>query len=215
MIIREISEQARAHWLPWKQQPKGLCPFDGESLCTCFFGRSMSHPFSPGSVNMLFTFASRLSFFQNCMFCRPVSALQLKLFSPKSQMTQVSDTRLPHYPSWHLSNHTVGFLSWKYCLTCFFMTTLTHDSPIFQHCPSLLTLFHLKHKLPSLAQALPGLSLLPMCFLLSRWRCELVFDCQSAFQPTFNIIKHSSPSLSILVQAPGATASCPQLVPIT
>lgn len=88
----------------------------------------------------------------------------------------------------------VGFVSLKSCHTCFFMTTLAHDSPIFQHClwricltpspfsvyHSLLTLFHLKRKLPPLSKSLPGLSLLHMCFLLLKLRSQPVFDCQSA-----------------------------------
>lgn len=109
-----------------------------------------------------------------------------------------------------------------------FTTALTHDSPIFQHClwricltpslfslyPSLLTLFHLKMRVTisikitprtfSPSDVFPSFQIkIPACFWLSvcRW--------MSGFQSTCNIIKHSSSSLSILLQSPGATASCP------
>lgn len=128
----------------------------------------------------------------------------------------------------------VGFLSLKSCLTCFFMTASTHHSLIFQHClqkicltpsplsvfPSLLTLFHLKHKLPSLSKSPPGLSLLHVHFLPFKLRSQPVFDCQSAcgclaFSPRATSLNTAYPPspYSFSHQEPQLPAR--RLVPIT
>lgn len=99
---------------------------------------------------------------------------------------------------------------WQHWLTIlpFFSTAFGRFVFTLSVYPSLLTLFHLKHKLPSLSRSLPGFSVLYIC-LIKISACLRVSIClwMPGFQPTYNIMKHSLSCLSILLQSQ-ATAFC-------
>lgn len=169
---------------------------------------------------MLFTFA--IWILLKLQVVQSSSALQLKLFSPKSQMTQVPTS----LAIWNLA---FFFFFWQHWLTILPFFSITSGGFVLLLHTFLYTLqttfFHLKHKLLflSLLHSLPhtdkhtppphSLLLLHVCFLPFKLRSQPLCDISlwmSGFQPMCNVIKQSSSSLSVLYfsQSPGTTVSC-------